>query len=476
MAAQHWGQAGTRVGLAKDLFAQALARAAQGWKHHESSPAGCPSQAKDPSPMIAPADVTRIAAVVDAAFDAQIATTLALSAIPSTRGAEAPAQDMMADLLRARGYAVDDWRVQVEDIKDMPDFGPIAHDFSRARTVVGTLRPEQETGRSLILQGHCDVVPTGPQEMWQTPPFAPTVKDGWIYGRGAGDMKAGTVAALYAVEALRGAGLRLKGRIHFQSVIEEESTGAGALSTLQRGYRADCALLPEPSGQRLVDVCVGVIWFRLRIRGQPVHVSHATEGSNAIKAAYSLITALETLEVAWNERAESDPHFGAMHHPINFNPGIIHGGDWASSVPAWCDVDCRIAILPGWDVDSCRAEIEACVAAAARADSFMANSPPEIVWSGYLSHGYALTDAEAPISVLQEAHTAVTGQVLERLASTGLNDGRFYSLYYGIPAFCYGPQAEKIHGFDERVNIQSIRSTTLAIACFTAAWCGYEVG
>ncbi|HWK47654.1 MAG TPA: ArgE/DapE family deacylase [Stellaceae bacterium] len=424
--------------------------------------------------MIQPELASRIAAAVDQRFEEQIETTLRFSAIPSTRGAEAPAQDMMAGLLRARGYAVDDWTIKIEDISSLPDFGPIEHDFSRARTVVGTLRPDQETGRSLILQGHCDVVPTGPLDMWQTPPFAPTIKDGWIYGRGAGDMKSGTLAALYAVDALREAGLKLKGRIHFQSVIEEESTGAGALSTLQRGYRADCALLPEPTGQQLTDVCVGVIWFRLQVRGEPVHVSHATEGSNAIKAAYRLIKALEGLEADWNKRAEADPHFGAIQHPLNFNPGIIRGGDWASSVPAWCDVDCRIAILPGWDVDACRAEITACVAQAARADSFMANRPPEVVWSGYLSHGYVLKGADEPVGMLESIHTTLTDTPLARRPGTGLNDARFYSLYYGIPAFCYGPKAEKIHGFNERVNIQSIRDTTVAIACFVAEWCGFD--
>jgi len=297
-----------------------------------------------------------------------------------------------------------------------------------------------------------------------------------MYGRGAGDMKAGTIAALYAVDALRDAGVKLNGRIHFQSVIEEESTGAGALSTLQRGYRADCALLPEPTGQQITDICVGVIWFRLRVRGVPVHVSHATEGSNAIKAAYKLITALEGLEADWNARAETDPNYGNVNHPINFNPGIIRGGDWASSVPAWCDLDCRIAILPGWDVDACRAEIVACVAEAARTDNFMSNSPPEIVWSGYLSHGYVLKDADAPVGILRSVHTALTGSALDHRPSTALNDARFYSLYYGIPAFCYGPKAERVHGFNERVNIQSIRDTTVAIACFVAEWCGYDLG
>jgi acetylornithine deacetylase len=427
--------------------------------------------------MVPQAIQRRIEAAVDAAFVAQLETTRQLVTIPSTQGAEGPAQDLMADLLRARGYSVDDWTIRMEDLRDLPDCGMVLHDFSRARTVVGTVRPQRETGRSLILQGHCDVVPAGPAEMWTSPPFTPTIRDGWMYGRGAGDMKSGTIAALFAMDAVRAAGLTLRGRVHFQSVIEEESTGIGALSTLQRGYRADCALLPEPSGGHITDVCVGVIWFRLKVRGIPVHVAQATEGANAIKAAYRLITALEGLEAEWNRRAKSDTHYGQMHHPINFNPGIIKGGDWASSVPAWCDLDCRIAVLPGWDVDAVRAEITACVTEASRNDPFLANNPPEVVWTGFLSRGYVMADtkgAEQASAVMRDVHTSLTGQPLESRASTALNDSRFYSLFYGIPAFCYGPRGERAHGFDERVNIQSIRDTTVAIACFIAEWCGYD--
>ena len=422
--------------------------------------------------MLAPDIVERVIAAVDAAFDAQIETTLRLTALPTTRGAEAPAQDMMAALLRARGYTVDEWPIELDALRKLPDFGPIEHDFSRARTVVGTLRPEQETGRSLILQGHCDVVPAGPLDMWKTPPFMPVVKDGWIYGRGAGDMKSGTIAALYAIEAVRAAGLALQGRLHFQSVIEEESTGDGALSTLQRGYRADCCLLPEPTAQHFSGVCLGVIWFRLKVRGEPAHVAQASDGSNAIKAAYRLIQALEVLEADWNRRAEGDAHYGQHHHPLNFNPGIIHGGEWASSVPAWCDVDCRIAILPGWDVASHQAEISACVAKAAALDPFLANNPPQVVWSGFLSHGYVLVNGDDALAVMRSAHEAVSGKPLAMTAMTALNDARFYSRHYGIPAFCYGPQAEKAHGFNERVNLRSIRDTTIAIALFAAEWCG----
>ena len=102
-------------------------------------------------------------------------------------------------------------------------------------------------GRSLILNGHIDVVPTGPLDLWTNPPFAPRVENGWLYGRGSGDMKAGLIAGLAAFDALDRLGYRPAADVYLQSVVEEECTGNGALACLQRGYRADAAIIPEPA-------------------------------------------------------------------------------------------------------------------------------------------------------------------------------------------------------------------------------------
>ena len=418
----------------------------------------------------------RILDAVDAGFDAQLATTADFVAIPSTRGPEGPCQDMIGDLLRQRGYEVDDWHIDVEDLKDLRQYGPIAHDFSRARSVVGTYRPATNAGKSLILQGHCDVVPAGPLDMWETPPFSPVVKNGRMYGRGACDMKSGTIGALYALDAIEAAGFKPTGRIHFQSVIEEESTGVGALSTLQRGYRADACFIPEPTGGNMVRSQVGVIWFRLRVRGIPVHVAHAGSGSNAIMAAYHLIHAIQKLEIEWNERAKADKHFKTLVHPINFNPGIIKGGDWASSVPAWCDVDCRIAVLPGWSIADCQKEILSCVSAASRDHRFLSNNPPEVEWSGFLSEGYELTNSAEPEAAFGKAFSAVYGGQVKDLVFTALTDTRFYGLNYNIPSLCFGASGEAIHGFNEFVDLDSLRKSTKATALFIAEWCGLEKG
>jgi acetylornithine deacetylase len=317
-------------------------------------------------------------------------------------------------------------------------------------------------------------VPVGPLDMWETPPFSPVIKNGKMYGRGACDMKSGTIGALYALDAIKAAGFKPTARIHFQSVIEEESTGVGALSTLQRGYRADACFIPEPTGGKMVRSQVGVIWFRLRVRGFPVHVFEAGSGSNAIMAAYHLIHALQSLEAEWNERAKADHHFKALNHPINFNPGIIKGGDWASSVPAWCDVDCRIAVLPGWSVADCQNEILACVSAAARDHRFLSNNPPTVEWSGFLSEGYELKDSAAPEAAFGKAFTAVYGGAVQDLVFTALTDTRFYGLNYNIPSLCFGASGAAMHGFNEYVDLDSLRKSTKATALFIAEWCGVE--
>ncbi len=133
----------------------------------------------------------------------------------------------------------------------------------------------------------------------------------------------------------------------------------------------------------------------------------------------------------------NDRLFRDVQHPLNFNPGIIKGGDWASSVPAWCDVDCRIAILPGWKLADCQREIVACVEAAARQHPFLAKNPPRVEWSGFMSEGFELTGATEPEGVLRQSYQTVYGEVLQELSFTAITDTRYYA-HQGIPCLCFG--------------------------------------
>jgi acetylornithine deacetylase len=418
--------------------------------------------------------VKQIMDAVDARFDEQIAVTADLVRIPSTRYQEAPAQDFMARLYREQQLSVDRWQIHLDDIRHLPGYSPMQQDYEDAWNVVGAWRPTNPQGRSVILNGHIDVVPEGPHDMWQRPPFAAEVRDGWLYGRGAGDMKAGLVLNNYAMLALRRLGYRPAAEVYLQSVVEEECTGNGALACLQRGYRADAALIPEPSSHVLTVAQVGVMWFQVKVTGHPVHVYQADAGSNAIESAFRLIQALRELEKDWNARKVDDAHFHDHHHPANFNVGKINGGDWASSVPAWCTFDMRVGVLPSMSLQQARREVEDCVRNAAAHDPFLGNSPPSVLWEGFQAEPFVLCGHDQVRAVLDAAHRTVFGKPLQDEISTATADNRFFGLYAGIPALVYGPKSKDIHGFDECVELESVRRITQSTALFLADWCGLE--
>lgn len=415
----------------------------------------------------------RLTTAVDAVFDKQVAFLQDLVRFPSLRGQEAPLQDWMAREFARRGYTVDRYTLADVGLPAHEKAAPMVEvDPAGSVQVVAAHRPQNPTGRSLVIQGHIDVVPEGPADMWTYPPYSATIRDGWLYGRGANDMKAGVSCMVFAMDALREAGLQPAADVYLQTVTEEESTGNGALSTLLRGYRAEAVLIPEPTGHTITRTHTGTIWFRLRVRGVPVHVAVAQSGSNAIMSAYALINALIEHTKQLNEAAKTDEWYSVVPNPIKFNPGIIRGGDWASSTPAWCEVDCRIGLLPSMDVKTAMEGVERAVKAAAQGDNFLANNPPEIVWHGFQADGYVLEPGSEAEAVLAAAHGEVHGGAMDERRTTAVNDTRYYGRYYDIPALCYGPKGEGNHGFDERTSIEDLRRCTLTMAKFIADWCG----
>ena len=185
--------------------------------------------------MIESETANRILAAVDARFEEQVDFIAELVRFPSTRGQEHTAQDFMARELAGRGLTVDRWRIELNDIRHLPGFSPVSIDYDNSFNVVASHRVQNAKGRSLIMNGHIDVVPEGPHEMWNHPPFHPHRQDGWLYGRGSGDMKAGLAACVFAFDAIRDCGFLPAADVYIQSVVEEECTGNGALACLARG-------------------------------------------------------------------------------------------------------------------------------------------------------------------------------------------------------------------------------------------------
>ncbi|WP_427306042.1 ArgE/DapE family deacylase [Cupriavidus sp. H39] len=417
------------------------------------------------------AQVQRIMKSVDDHFDAQLKFTQDLIRYPSLRGQEHTAQDFLYEAMRKRGFSMDRWRIDEADICSHPGFGPVTVSYENAFNVVGTYRPGEQKGRSLILNGHIDVVPTGPEKMWSRSPWDPAIVEGWLYGRGAADMKAGLVANLFAYDALRAIGYAPAAPIYFQSVVEEECTGNGALAALLRGYKADAVIIPEPEENMLVRANVGVLWFKVRVQGHPTHTREMANGFNAIDAAYATIEALRGIEAKWNSQHHCHRHFEDLDHPINFNIGKIEGGDWPSTVPPWCEFDVRAAIYPGTTADEARAEIEACLRNAV-SDPRLGGSEPEVTFTGFYAEGYVLEEGSDAENTLRDCHRHAFENELQSFTTPGYLDARVFVIYGEMPTLVYGPKSLDIHGFDERVHIESLRMITKSIALFIAQWCG----
>lgn len=404
----------------------------------------------------------------------QVAFTQALVRHPSVRGQEHTAQDFIFKAMQDRGLTMDRWQIEVADIASHPGFSPVDVDYGNAINVVGAHRPRQTTGQSLILNGHMDVVPPGPLDMWTSPPFEPRIEGDWLYGRGSGDMKAGIAANIFALDALRSLGYQPAATVYVQSVTEEECTGNGALSALVRGYHADAAIIPEPMNDALVRTTVGVIWFKVHVRGRPAHVADASSGANAIDAAAYLIGRLKEFEQARNTLKENYPDYAAIDKPINVNVGKIAGGDWASSVPAWCTFDVRTGLYPGEDAREGAREIENFIRLAAGCHPFLSNNPPTVEFNGFMAEGYVLDPGSQAEQTLGVAHQAVFRSELQAVTALAYLDARVFALYDDTPCLVYGPMSDNIHGFDERVSIASIERITATIAVFIATWCGLE--
>lgn len=420
-------------------------------------------------------------AAVLALHERAITRLSALVAEDSTLGREAGAQALMAESFAALGLAVDRFEVDAVALAGTPGFSPPVHDTYAGRpNVVGVHTPRGGAGsgagggRSLILNGHVDVVPPGPAELWASPPFAPTRRDGRLYGRGAADMKAGLVANIAALEALAAIGYAPAAPVILQSVIEEECTGNGALACLARGYRADAAIIPEPFGQSLMTAQLGVVWMTVRLTGRPAHVLDTSAGANAIEAAYALFSRLKRLEAAWNEPEVRHPAYADHRHPVNFNLGRITGGDWASTVPCEAVMVVRVGFYPGTPLAAVRADLKAAVLSAVEEEAALSGIRAEISWRGFQAEGCVVDPASDLMAGLAGAHRSVVGGEPASLASTATTDVRFFTLYGGMPATCYGPVGGSLHGIDEWVSLDSLAEVTQVLARFTATWCGLE--
>ena len=413
----------------------------------------------------------KIVNTVESLTDEILDFTSALVSEKSTLGNEAGAVAVMEERLNKLGFSP--WRIPIDHqtLREHPGYAPVPWEGGDKDNVAAMVQPETFSGRSLLFNGHLDVVSADPVDFWEQDPYTPEIRGNWLYGRGSGDMKSGVAAMTYAVHAVERAGFRFTAPVTIEGVIEEECCGNGALACIHQGLDADAVLIPEPFGPTIQTCQVGVLWFRVRVKGKPVHVLEAGAGSNAIEKLFPLIQALRELENEMN-RENVPEAYRLLDHPLNLNIGIIQGGEWTSTVPAAGEFQARLSYYPGTDYQAVCRKIQQTVHRAAEKDAWLKKNSPEVEFFGFRSDGHCVSRDLPAFSLLNDCHKTFAGEDARDYISTCTTDLRAFHFFGNGQATCFGPAAENIHGANERVHIDSVIHTAKTYALFAARWCG----
>lgn len=400
-----------------------------------------------------------------------------LVAIPSLDGTpeENMAQERVAAQLERIGLDVDVWEIDFEALRRHPAFSAEA-ERPYGLGVVGALGAGN--GPVLVLNGHVDVVPAGNVSLWHFPPWQATVADGYVYGRGALDMKGGLACAIFAAKAIRDAGVRLRGRLLIQSVIGEEDGGCGTLATVMRGHTGDGAVVVEPTELKIAPAQAGALNFRLTVPGAAAHGCVREEGVSAIEKFWPLYNAMMELERLRNTAAQrkNDPQsrlFARYTTPYALCVGAVRAGDWASTVAESLVAEGRYGIAVGEDVAAARRMLEDTIARAAQADPWLREHPPQLEWWGGQFAPASIPLDHPLVGAVSGAFADVTGRQATLEGMTYGADMRLLVNEGRTPAVLFGPgDVRDAHRPDERVAVADLLTATRALALAAMRFCG----
>jgi len=406
---------------------------------------------------------------VDGMRDEMVETLAGLVRIPSVIGNEGPAQDFMRRQYENMGLDVNGLQADKAKVKRHPAFVESGLAFEGRPNIIGVLKGSGHK-KSLILNGHVDVVSPEPVDQWRHDPWGGEIEGNRLFGRGAVDMKAGVIANLYALKALIRAGIEPGGDVMLQSVVEEEGGGAaGTLACLMEGYTADGMIITEPFMVPVISH-TGILYFRVKVRGLTAHAGHAHQGVNAIGKMMKVYDAMVDLDRRRAAAVEFPLYHKLEGRSCHLNIGTLNAGDWVSTVAGFAEMACRISFVPGERMADIKATVEQVIEDVARADEWLKVHPPEVEWFGWQTDPW-YQDPEVPfIRTVLPCFESVCGRKLEVSGATAGLDNRFSS-YFGFPSICFGPNGGDYHSFDEYVELDSLVLTAKAVAFAAVEWC-----
>jgi acetylornithine deacetylase len=394
-------------------------------------------------------------------------------AIPSVTGDEAKIQKFLAEYMAVLGLNVDMWESNWEALKKHPAYRPVERGYEGRPNIVATLKGAGG-GRSLLLNGHTDVIPVGGGEGWSDNPWSAKIKNGRIYGRGSADMKSGVASHIMAVECLLAAGVKTKGDLHINVVVDEEVSGHGTLDTVIRGYKADAGISGETSGLAVQPACIGRIWFEIEIHGKPAGIQKRYEGISGIELGNKIVNAVADLEAK---------RVATVTHPLYPNAldtlpciiGSFSAGNYPSAFPANCLLKGSIGTVPGEDHEGVKKSLVEQVARAAAEDPWMRLHPPKVRFVGYDAEASEIPRNHPIVTTVCKNYKEITGRDPEISGRQGAADTRFLNRYANTPTVIFGPGSTAVmHADDEYVSIDDYLTAIKVMALSICDWCGAD--
>jgi acetylornithine deacetylase len=395
-----------------------------------------------------------------------------LISIPSETGNEKNIQEFIAETLIQMGLDVDVWEPNIAELRRHPGYVSGAEHYKDRPNVVGILRGKGN-GKSLLLNGHVDVIPPGPLDAWEHNPWRGEIEAGKIYGRGASDMKSGLAAMTMALNAINKAGVSLAGNVYSEYTVDEELSGNGTLACILKGYRADAGISCETSSLNVQPASIGRIWFEILVRGKSAGIQRRWEGVNAIAKGYKLVQAVSDLE---------DKRIAQLHHPLYPDPRealpcmvcVFQSGSYPSAFPDKCVLKGSLATLPTENSEAVKTSFIDHITKSVQEDEWLKRHPPETKFTGYFAE-----PSEIPVD--HPIVTTVAANLRETLSKDptisgrlGAADTRFLNVYGGTPTVIFGPgPTEQMHAIDEWVAVNDLIIATKVLALTILDWCGY---
>jgi acetylornithine deacetylase len=411
----------------------------------------------------------KVLKAIDRNTDAMFNDLAEIVTIPSVVGSEGRAQEWVLEKMRSIGLEVEMFEANREELVKHPWYVKSDWPYEGRPNVIGKLKGNPDA-KSLILNGHIDVVSPEPTDQWTHDPWGAEISEGRMYGRGTADMKGGLIANLYAVKALIDEDAVPRGSVIVFSVIEEEAGGGGGtLACLLKGYRADAMLNTEPF-LKVAIAHPGILYFRVKVEGKSIHAARSHLGVNAAGKMIPLYIALVELDEERAKRLHFELAEKDSGRSCNLNIGTFHAGDWPSNVAGWATMECRMSFVPGETEESVKKEVEERIADVASQDEWLREHPPEVEWFGWHANPWVQSPDDNFIRLMVKNGKEVLGKEPPIVGKPAGLDTRFCS-EFNISSCAFGPEGGGIHGVDEYVELDSVVQATKVAGLVALDWC-----